>query len=69
MEFKFKKGQRVHLLFGEMYSDIFRGPDVPTTKGPGLRIKDCRIYRGEPQYKVECFTGWWNERNLLAVQN
>lgn len=68
MEFKFKKGERVHLLFGEMYSSIFRGGSEPQTKGPGLRIKDCRIHQGEPQYKVECFTGWWDERNLVPVQ-
>jgi hypothetical protein len=65
MEFKFKKGERVHILFGEMYSDIFRGSSAPQTKGPGLRIKDRRIYQGEAQYKIECFTGWWAERNLV----
>lgn len=67
MEFKFKKGQRVHLLFGEMYSEIFRGPEVPTTKGPGLPITDRRINQGEPEYKVKFFTGWWKEKNLLEV--
>ena len=67
MEFKFKKGDLVHVMFGEMYSEVFRGGPAPTTQGPGLRVKDCRVYQGEPQYKVECFTGWWPERNLVEV--
>ena len=69
MDFKFKKGQKVHVRFGEVFSSSFGGTPVYTTAGPGLRIKDCRIYRGEPQYRVEHFTGWWNEGNLVAVQN
>ena len=69
MDFKFKKGQKVHILFGELFSSSFSGPPVYSTRGPGLRVTDRRVYRGEPQYKVECFAGWWNEANLQEVEN
>jgi hypothetical protein len=69
MEFKFKKGQKVHVRFGEIFSSSFGGTLVYTTAGPGLRIKDRRVHQGEPQYKVESFVGWWNEANLQEVEN
>jgi hypothetical protein len=62
MEFKFKKGMKVHLIFGD--------PDLvgrPTTQGPGLVVTDRRINQGEPEYKVKFFTGWWNEECLQEV--
>lgn len=67
MNYKFKKGDLVHVRFVEMFSSSFGGTPVYTTEGPGLRVKDCRVHQGEPQYKVECFTGWWPERNLVEV--
>ena len=69
MDFKFKKGQKVHIRFGELFSSSFGGTPVYTTQGLGLRIKDRRVHQGVPQYKVECFTGWWNEANLQEVEN
>ncbi len=67
MTYKFKKGQKVHVKFGEMFSATFQGPEVPTTQGPGLPITDRRIYRGEPEYKIKFFSGWWPERNLVEA--
>jgi hypothetical protein len=67
MEFKFKKGQKVHVRFGEIFSSSFGGTPVYTTAGPGLPITDRRINQGEPEYKVKFFTGWWKEKNLLEV--
>ena len=67
MEFKFKKGDLVHVMFGEMYSEVFRGGPAPTTKGPGLPITDRRLNKGEPEYKIKFFSGWWKEKNLMEV--
>ena len=64
MEFKFKKGQKVHVRFGEIFSSSFGGTGLYTA-GPGL--PGPKNQSGEPEYKVKFFTGWWKEKNLLEV--
>lgn len=65
--FKFKKGDKVHVKFTEMFSTCF-GAGVP---GPGIcsEITDCRVHPdGKNQYKIKSFTGWWDEVTLQEVK-
>jgi hypothetical protein len=66
MEFKFKRGNKVHILFGEIFSSTFGGDPLNNRSftGEGLKITSLRNHNGVAQYKVEGFTGWWNEDNL-----
>lgn len=67
MEFKFKIGDKVHVKFTEMFSVCF-GAGVPN---PGIcsEITDCRVHPdGKNQYKIKCFTGWWDEVTLQEVK-
>ena len=67
MNYKFKKGDLVHVRFEEMFSSSFGGTPVYTTAGPGLPVTDRRLNQGEPEYKIKFFSGWWPERNLVEV--
>ena len=65
--FKFKKGDKVHVKFTEMFSTCFGGG---FTTGPGIcsEITDCRVHPdGKNQYKIKCFTGWWDECTLSKI--
>ena len=64
MNFKFKKGDKVHVKYTDMLSTYFGGG---LSVGPGIcsEITDCRVHPdGKHQYKIKSFTGWWDECTL-----
>lgn len=63
MDFKFKKGDKVNIAIGNIFTGAFGGP-VNTSTTELSKITDCRVHNGENQYKVKGFIGWWNEDNL-----
>lgn len=65
--FKFKKGDKVVITTGKMFTAIFGGPVNTSTTEPS-KITDCREHNGIIQYKVKGFTGWWNENNLQEAK-
>ena len=65
--FKFKKGDKVVIETGKMFTAAFGGPVNTSTTEPS-KIMDCREHNGTNQYKVKGFTGWWDESNLMEVK-
>ena len=65
--FKFKKGDKVVIETGKMFTATFGGPVNTTTTEPS-EITDCREHGRTAQYKVKGFTGWWDESNLTMVK-
>lgn len=63
MEFKFKKGDKVIITIGNMFTAAFGGLVNTSTTEPS-KITDCRVHNNENQYKVKGFTGWWPEHSL-----
>lgn len=62
--FKFKKGDEVHVKFSEMFSRIF-GSGAQTDSSLDSKIIDCRKHPdGKAQYKLQAYTGWWDECTL-----
>ena len=65
MEFKFKKGDRVHVKFTEMFSACFGSNPFNSDPGIGSEVTDRRQHPdGKYQYKLKGFTGWWDECTL-----
>ena len=65
--FKFKKGDKVVIETGKMFTAAFGGPVNTSTTEPS-KIMDCREHNSTNQYKVKGFTGWWDESNLMEVK-
>lgn len=63
---KFKKGDKVIINLGAMFTNTFGGPIDNSTSEPTI-ITDCRIYNGNNQYKVKGYVGWWNETALTKI--
>ena len=65
MEFKFKKGDKVHVKFTEMFSTFFGSSLFNTDPGICSEITGRRVHPdGKNQYKLKGFTGWWDEVTL-----
>lgn len=65
--FKFKKGDKVVIETGKMFTAAFGGPVNTSTTEPS-KITDYREHNGTNQYKVKGYTGWWNESDLKEVR-
>lgn len=64
---KFKKGDKVIITIGNMFTAAFGGLVNTSTTEPS-KITDCRVHNGVAQYKVKGFTGWWNEECLQEAK-
>jgi hypothetical protein len=67
MKFKFKKGDKVKLLFAEMFAGVFGGTSISTVPVDSCVVTVCRTHNGEHQYKLKGYTGWWAEHNLTKA--
>lgn len=63
---KFKKGDKVVINLGNMFTNIFGGLIDNSISEPTV-ITDCRIYKGNNQYKVKRYIGWWNETDFTKI--
>lgn len=69
-DFKFKKGDKVHVKFTEMFSACFGSNSFNADPGICSEVTDSRKHLdGKNQYKLKGFTGWWDEVTLVAIQN
>jgi len=66
MNYKFKKGTQVQIKFTDMFSAIFgSGGFGNASSAIGGKITDRRVHPdGKNQYKINGFTGWWDESTL-----
>lgn len=68
MEFKFNKGDKVHVKFTEMFSTCFGSNPFNADPGIYSEVTDTRKHPdGKNQYKLKGFIGWWDEVTLQEV--
>lgn len=63
---KFKKGDKIIIKIGSMFTSSFDGPIDNSNSEPSV-IRDCRVYKGKNQYKIKGYVGWWDEDYIEKI--